>query len=191
MAVTLHHDGTTITAVEPVMDRSPWTTCPGAPAVLVETFTGVTLADVAARGAKQANCTHLHDLALLAGLRIAHIRRDGMPVLRFAHRDDILESPEAVRGQHLLKLRDWIQSLDPATREAARLLQWASLIAHGRTIPMERQMDATRMPPNCFTFQPERARIARRVGKIIDFSASDARPLDHFDGTRFGARLVA
>ena len=212
MAVTLHHDGTTITEVEPVMERAPWTTCPGAPAVLVTTFTGVKLAEAAARGAKQANCTHLHDLAVLAaaragdaapsrydiivtdpveGLRTSEIRRDGVPVLRFEHRDDVLDTPEAVRGVHLLKLRDWIQSLDPAEREAARLLQWASLIAHGRTVPMARQTDATRMPPNCFTFQPDKAPIARRVGKIIDFSTGGMQPLGHFEGARFGARRLA
>jgi len=30
MAVTLRHEGGVVTAVEPVMERAPWTTCPGA-----------------------------------------------------------------------------------------------------------------------------------------------------------------
>src|SRR5262245_46970306 len=97
MSVTLSHDGTTIMSAKTVMERAPWTTCPGAPAVLAETFAGVALADAAARGMKQANCTHLHDLALLAaahagdgeptrydifvsdpadGLRVSEISRD-------------------------------------------------------------------------------------------------------------------
>src|SRR5688500_14746557 len=107
MAVTLRHDGATVTAVEPVRERAPWPTRPGAPDVLVATFTGVRLADLAARGAKQVNCTHLHDLAVLAAahagdarstryeicvsdpideLCVSEIRRDGDLVLRFEHR---------------------------------------------------------------------------------------------------------
>lgn len=209
MAVTLRHDGTTISAVEPVMDRAPWSTCPGAPTIVEATFAGVALADVVRRGDKPINCTHLHDLALLAaahagdaaptrydilvtdpvdGLWIAAIRRDGVEMLRFEHRGDILEKPEAVRGVSLFTLRDWIQSLAAPLREAARLLQWATLIAHGRVIPLERQSDASKMPPNCHTFQPANARQAKRVGRIIDFSAGPLEPLDHFDGAHFAPR---
>ncbi len=206
MAVTLHHDGVAILSVEPVMDRVPWTTCPGAPAVLQSTFTGIALADVAARGAKQANCTHLHDLAVLAaahaddsaptcydivtsdpvnGLVTSEIRRDGAPIHRIEHRSDICSTPEAIAGISLFKLRGWIDSLEGLEREAARLLQWGTILGHGRTTPMERQSDASRMPPNCFTFQPENAALARRVGKVIDFSEVARAPLSHFDGADF------
>ena len=198
MAVTLHHSAGVVTAVEPVMQRRPWTTCPGAVAVLERTFTGVPLDEAAGQGMKQANCTHLYDLAVLAaahageavptrydllvadaieGLIEAEIRRDGVPVLRWAHRDDVLVSPAEVVGTSLFKLRGWIGSLPPAEREAARLLQWATLIAHGRAIPMERQSDATRMPANCFTFQPGRSEHAVRVGEVVDFSTPGARPI--------------
>src|SRR3546814_17138607 len=68
MRVTLHHDGMIATRIEPELLRAPWTTCPGASAQLVETFTGVALADFPARGDKPINCTHLHDLALLAAV---------------------------------------------------------------------------------------------------------------------------
>ena len=66
MAVTIDHDGHVATAVEPVMDRAPWSICPGAVAVLEQTFVGIALESFASRGNKRANCTHLHDLALLA-----------------------------------------------------------------------------------------------------------------------------
>src|ERR1700738_3079968 len=66
MGVTIHHDGRTATGIESVMQRVPWTTCPGAVAVLQQTFAGVPLDGFVARGAKKSNCTHLHDLALLA-----------------------------------------------------------------------------------------------------------------------------
>jgi hypothetical protein len=209
MAVTLRHEGGVVTAVDAVMDRAPWTTCPGAPAVLAATFSGVALAAVAGRGEKQANCTHLHDLAVLAaahagdaaptryemlvsdavdGLIAAEIQRDGTTVHRIEHRDDIVTAPDVIAGTSLFKLRGWIETLDPTPREAARLLQWGTIIAHGRAIPMERQSDASRMPPNCYTFQPERKVDAKRVGKVLDFSRGGVAPLDHFDGQGFEDR---
>lgn len=210
MAVALSHDGTTVTAVDAVMDRAPWTTCPGAPATLKATFAGVALADVAARGAKQANCTHLHDLAVLAaahahdaapttydilacdpinGRSVAEIRRDGVAIHRIEHRDNIVTAPPAIAGTPLFKLRGWIDSLDGLEREAARLLQWGAILAHGRIIPMEHQSDASRMPPNCYTFQPDNKLRAIRVGKVVDFTrASAAPPLDRFDGEAFRPR---
>lgn len=212
MAVTLRHDGETITAVEAVMDRAPWTTCPGSPAVLKSTFEGVALSATAARGEKKANCTHLHDLAVLAaahaqdqqpavydilvsdavdGQNVAEIVCNGDVLLRLVHEADIVVEPEAVRGVSLFKLRPWIESLDAPLREAARLLQWGTIIAHGRAIPMERQSDASRIPPNCYTFQPERAVQAKRIGKIIDFSNGPRLPLDHFDGTSFRTASTA
>jgi Protein of unknown function (DUF2889) len=206
MAVTLHHDGVAVTEASGVMARMPWTTCPGAPAVLKTTFDGVKLADVATRGAKQANCTHLHDLAVLAaahafdaadtryeilvcdpidGLVTAEIRRDGVAIDRIEHRDDVVTSPEPLAGVSVFKLRGWIESHAGLEKEAARLLQWGTILAHGRTTPMERQNDASRMPPNCYTFQPENAANAVRVGEVIDFSSGGREPLSHFDGVAF------
>src|SRR5262245_25567153 len=102
MVVTVHHDGTVATALEPEMARAPWTTCPGAIEQLRQTFTGVRLDAFAERGEKQQNCTHLHDLAVLAaahafddrpvvydvlvadpvdGVTRAELRKDGAPIL--------------------------------------------------------------------------------------------------------------
>lgn len=206
MAVTLRHADGIVTAVESVMDRAPWTTCPGAPDVLAATFSGVALSDVAGRGLKQANCTHLHDLAVLAAAHAgeeaqvrydilvcdpveeqvtAEIRREDMVIHRITHRDDVLTDPPALVGISVFKLRGWIESLDGVAREAARLLQWGTILAHGRITPMERQSDASRMPPNCYTFQPEMKLRAKRVGQVIDFSSSPRAPLSHFDGQGF------
>ncbi len=207
MAVTLIHDGSVVTAVDAVMDRWPWTTCPGATAELAKTFTGTALAEVAKRGLKPANCTHLYDLTVFAaahasdaeptvydvfvsdkveGRKHCEIVRNDVVVLVWAMDNDVFVAPAALAGTHVMQLRDWIATLDPATREAARILQWAALIAHGRDIPLIDQSDATRMPPNCFTFQPERAKRAVRIGEILDFSAGEREPLGHFDGRRFG-----
>jgi len=198
MGVTLHHDGSCVVRVESTMIRAPWSTCPGAVAQLATSFTGVALDAVAARGEKTLNCTHLHDMAVIAaahscdagpmryalvvsdavdGVRIAEIARDDRPVLRLVERDKIIAEPVAAAGRTLFQLGEWIASLDTAAREAARLLRWGAIIAHGRAIPLERQSDATRMPANCFTFQEGRKHNAVRVGRIVDFSADATQPL--------------
>ena len=71
LAVTLRHDGVRVTAIEPLFERAPWTTCPGAVARLTETFSGKSLAEVNARADKKQNCTHLHDMAVLAAVHAA------------------------------------------------------------------------------------------------------------------------
>ncbi|MGB1563871.1 MAG: hypothetical protein ACPHN2_20465 [Sinimarinibacterium flocculans] len=199
MAVTLRHRAGVVEAVEPVMQRAPWTTCPGAVAQLRQTFTGVALEGFVSRGEKSANCTHLHDLALLAAahagdatplvydilasdpvesLREVELRRNGVPLLGWIEHEHRIVEPAELAGRRLDELRPWIDTLDPHLQEAARLLRWGAILAHGRSIPMERQSDASRMPPNCYSFQPERARIAQRVGEIRDFSRGEAQLLD-------------
>lgn len=209
MAVTLRHDGERVLAVDPVTERMPWDTCPGAAAKLVETFAGQPLVEVNARREKKANCTHLHDLAVLAaahatdregftyeilasdpveGERFLEIRRDGRTLHRWTEKDGTLVDPPELAGQTLFSMRDWIGTLDGTEQEAARLLQWGSLVAHGRTMPLEEQSRAADLPPNCYTFQPERAVRAERVGERFDFSDGSRVPLEGFDD-RMLARL--
>ncbi len=203
MGVTVHHDGKVATRLEAVMARAPWTTCPGAIIELRDTFTGVPLDGFIARGAKAQNCTHLHDLALLAaahafdreemvydilvsdpiaGRRRAQIRRNGTPVLGWTLEGIRIAEPAHLAGLTLDGLRPWIDSLASPEQEPARLLRWGSFIAHGRTIPLEKQSDASRMRPgSCYTFQPTRMAQARRIGAIRDFShgagpLTDCRP---------------
>lgn len=199
MSVTVHHDGKTATSIEPVLMRAPWTTCPGAVAQLERSFTGIELAAFASRGEKQINCTHLHDLAVLAAAhawdreplsydilisdpvedrRRAELRRNGVPILGWTESGFRILEPEELAGVTLDRMRPWIDTLDPERQEAARLLRWGNMIANGRTIPLGKQSDATRMPPNCYTFQPHRAIVAKRVGLIRDFSDGSAEPLE-------------
>ncbi|MFT3930661.1 MAG: DUF2889 domain-containing protein [Spongiibacteraceae bacterium] len=201
MSVIVHHDGAVATAVEPEMRRVPWSTCPGAVEQLKSTFIGAALKDFPIRGEKKINCTHLHDLATLAaehafdsaptiydilvsdpieGQRRAELRKDGKTVLAWSEASFQLTAPAEVAGLGLMNMRAWIDTLDPEMRKAAKLLQWGNMIANGRAIPLAQQSDATKMPPNCFTFQPERAVIAKRVGEIRDFSAGSAKPLDQY-----------
>lgn len=204
MGVTLRHANGIADSVEAVVVRAPWTTCPGAEAQLAKTFAHAPLAEFFARGEKNFNCTHLYDLAMLAaahaddadvltydilvsdpdrdGRRRAEIRRNGVPVLGFVDVNHRIVEPAELAGVELLKMRSWIDALDPDLKEAARLLRWGALVAHGRTIPMERQSDARHMPRgNCYTFQDERVAVAKRVGEIRDFSTGSEHPLDRRD----------
>lgn len=200
MEVTVEHDGNVATHIEARTVRAPWDTCPGAVEVLRKTFIGVPLRAFGRRGEKRANCTHLHDLATLAaahaldaeplvydvlvsdpvdGRRRAELRRNGTCVLAWAEHEDRLTEPSALAGMSLFDMNGWIAQLDAAGQEAARILRWGTLIAHGRTIPLEQQSDASRMPlGNCYTFQPERRNAARRIGRIRDFSTEQSQPLD-------------
>ncbi|MBP6725484.1 MAG: DUF2889 domain-containing protein [Halioglobus sp.] len=199
MSVTLNHDGITATSVKAQLQRAPWSTCPGAVASCESTFTGLALKAFPARGDKTSNCTHLYDLALLAAahalddavlvydifvsdpvaeVRQAAIFRNGERVLTWSDRKFRILEPAELAGLQLLDMRAWIDALDPPRQEAARLLRWGSVIAHGRTIPLVEQSDARRMPPNCYSFQPERAAVAKRIGLIRDFSDGTIQPLE-------------
>lgn len=204
MRVTIAHDGVVAEKVKAGLLRAPWTTCPGAMAKCEQTFTQVALKEFSARRDKAYNCTHLYDLALLAaahahedaaldyavfvtdpvdGKRHARLSRNGELVLQWWDRDYQIVEPAALAGTKLMDLRAWIDAQDAPQREAARILQWASLIAHGRTIPLEQQNDASRMPPNCHTFQPEQAAKAKRTGISRDFSSGNIRPLEPCEQT--------
>jgi len=200
MSVTIRHDHVVATSVEAAMRRAPWTTCPGAVEQVSQTFTGVRLNEFAERGEKRSNCTHLHDLATLGaahaheveplvydilvtdpveGRRDAELRRNGVCVLRWMLEGFKMLAPAELVGMTLDKLNPWISRLAPRAQEEARVLRWGTMIANGRTIPLEQQSDATRMPVgNCYTFQPHRMRQAKRVGEIRDFSRGTAQPLD-------------
>lgn len=204
MAVTLRHDGETVVAVETATERMPWDTCPGAAAKLIETFAGLPLGEVTAKRDKKQNCTHLHDLAVIAaahardsdalvydisvsdpvdGVRILAIGRNGVPMHRWVETGGVITAPPAAAGQALFTMRDWISALEGESQEAARLLQWGALVAHGRTMPMEEQSLAAQLPPNCYTFQPERAVHAKRIGQRFDFSDGTRVPLEGFADT--------
>ncbi|EJL24750.1 DUF2889 domain-containing protein [Novosphingobium sp. AP12] len=199
MVVELRHAGERVTGIDAYMDRIPWTTCPGAERVLRDTFIGLPLAEVTARRDKQANCTHLHDLAVLAaahagdtgpseytfavsdpcrGERILEVRRNGATVQRWTEQDGMLTEPEALTGQSLLTLRDWIGGLSGAPQEAARMLQWAGLVAHGRTLSDTDKHAALFHRPSCFTMQPGNVEHAEKAAPTKDFSSGAMRPLD-------------
>jgi hypothetical protein len=200
MAVTLQHRAGVVVAVRAEQDRAPWSTCSGAIDRIFEGLEGQPLAAAAAAlGDKTRHCTHLYDLALLAaahahddrplvydilvsdpvaGRRLSELRRDGQAVMRWTEENDRFTAPAELAGLTLMDLRDWIEALDPRAREAAKLLRWGAMLAHGRRLLVPQTTDATRFAPNCYTLQPQVARQARRVVDIRDFSRGPARPLD-------------
>jgi hypothetical protein len=200
MTLTVHHRDGVATQIEPAILRAPWTTCPGAVEQLKHTFTGVALEAFAERGEKRANCTHLHDLATLGaahaldvqpltydvlvsdpidGRRESELRCNGVTQLRLVLMNGQVSEPAEFSGATLDKLGPWIASLRPQLQEGARVLRWGTMIANGRTIPIERQSDASRMPVgNCFTFQPQMRTAAIRIGEIRDFSNGTAHLLE-------------
>lgn len=204
MVVTLTHKDGVVTEVSSEMKRSPWTLCPGAMAQLAETFTGVALADVARRGQKTANCTHLHDLTLFAaahadesapiaydilvtdavdGARRATLSRNGAPMLDWTLQgsamNEVFTSPAELAGRQMSQLNEVIAQQDKTRAESMRILRWASMVAHGRVRDMPAGMSATEFPAgSCYNFQADRAPGSfRRPGADIDFSKPGAAPM--------------
>lgn len=200
MEVCVEHDNDVATLVTARMIRAPWNTCPGAEAVVAETFKGVPLADFAKLRGKQRNCTHLFDLALLAGAHAldslpldieilvsdddsqgiceAELWSDKELLLSWRVQGFTVLEPASAQGTTLDKLTPWINQQPQDLQESARLLRWAIMVSHGRRIPMSEQSDATKMAPSCYTFQPERAVNAKRIGQIYDFSRGGRQPLE-------------
>lgn len=200
MVVELRHADDIVIEVTSRMPRAPWTTCDGAMTRLAQTFTGTAIEQVARRGERMTNCTHLHDLAVFAaahaydraaiayeiyvtdpvdGQREAWLWRNGAVLHQWRFQDDRIVSPATLAGRSLGELGAWIAAQDKDGAEAGRILRWGSMLALGRAIDMPAGMSATAFPGGtCYTFQPEQAMIARRKpGADIDFSAPGMEPL--------------
>ena len=126
----------------------------------------------------------------IEGRREAELRRNGASVLRWTLAGFQLLEPADLASMSLDKLNPWISALAPQQQEEARVLRWGTMIANGRTIPMEQQSDAMRMPVgNCYTLQPQRRAQARRVGEIRDFSRGTARAAGRARGPRVSCNI--
>jgi hypothetical protein len=199
MGVTVYHDGAFATSVKPVMTRAPWSTCPGAIAVLEQTFAGIALDKFASRGEKRANCTHLHDLAVLAaahafdreplvydilvsdpidGSRKSELRRNGTAVLSWTLAENTFVEPAQLAGIELSNMRNWIDSLGREQQEAARLLRWGTMLAHGRSLAAAWTPAGRAVTGSCYSFQAIRIHEAKRFGARQDFSSGKAQLLE-------------
>lgn len=192
MSVAVAHDCGIATAVTAATERVPWTTCPGAESQLTCSFAGLPLAGFGTVGERDRNCTHLHDLAQLAaahandaapttidilvsdpidGGRTAELRRNGVVAMCWQLDGARIAAPAVIAGRTLRELGDWIAGLDAAEKEAARMLRWGMMLAHGRHIVVEK--DTERLPQGrCFSFQPDQFAVAQRRDPFLDFSVS-------------------
>lgn len=199
MGVVIRHEHGVANAIEAITIRAPWNTCPAAVAQLNKTFLGVPLAAFAIRGEAKLNCTHLHDVAVLAAAH-AHdagpliydvlvsdpvedrarceLRRNGETILNWTVAALQIVAPAELAGMNLFDMRAVLATLDPPAQEATRVLRWSSIIARGRIIPFEQQSNASTMPASCFSFQPGIKEHAYRIGGEKDFSDGSRQPLD-------------
>jgi hypothetical protein len=199
--VELNHDGERITAVATNAKRFPWTTCPSAGDHLAARLTGAALGDVATREEPLTHCTHMLDLAILAaahaaetepvlyemlvddprvGAREAILRRNGAETLRWLIDDTILVAPGMMAGRDLRQLRHWIEEIDPALREPARVLRRGAYIARGRGFDFSQLTTASAVNAAvaCYTFSREHGDDAWHIDDSMrDFDGLENLPL--------------
>ena len=184
------------------MERAPWSTCPGAVAVLEQTFVGIALQEFRiARGQarqlhasarscrpRRSSCLRHRAHAVRHSRLRSRRRQERGRTAPQRHHGARLERGEG--SDHHARTVGWPRprqhaQLDripgPKTQEAARLLRWGTMVAHGRTLPAGWASRAGNMASRsrCYTFQPHRAGEAKHVGAIRDFSRGTARPLEH------------
>ncbi|MGI9432523.1 MAG: DUF2889 domain-containing protein [Myxococcota bacterium] len=166
-ALRVEHDGQRVSAVPAAARRYPWTTCPGAAAVL-DRLVGLPLTEshaaVRAWSSPRVHCTHLFDLAVVAigcaargdagvdyrvevpdaagGGRIVRLERDGAPRLEWHLEETRIVSPTPAPWAGIALVGGfggWAESeLEPTDAEAALVLRRAVFIAIGRRFEFER-----------------------------------------------------
>jgi len=198
-----HADGT-ITALRGDAVRHPWSECPGAIGHLAGDVIGKRLAEVA-RLDPRHQCTHFHDLAVLAaghagdatpsiydmyvadrvdGRTTATIELNGAEQLCWELADSRIESgPRA--GLDLRQLSKWKQDLPPEEAEQATLLRRAIFVSGARQYVPETDFAAenkTARAGVCFNYQsPQIERSTRTPDWHVDHSRPGGQPLDGFD----------
>jgi hypothetical protein len=198
MSVSLHHDDGNVFDVQATTHRAPWTTCPQAVTVLKNQFIGVRIEEIASARGKRNHCTHLWDLAQFAayfanrdkpicidmgvtdpvqGVREGALWFDGQQRLLWKECDLKMLEPAAVAGLGLFEMTSWLDAQEGEAAVLGRMLRWVMIVAKGRTMPLEAQSDAQRMPPNCYSFQPLQSAQATRIVNLKDFSKDGEQPL--------------
>lgn len=196
--VTLRHDGVAVRAVEGRSTRYPWTSCPLASGAL-NALQGLTIgshpADLYRHADARLQCTHQFELAGLAAShaarpsgerrydlavedfsddgRRATLTRDGLEVLAWRFRGDLLIDPPPMAGTSVAGLNSRsLAGLPHEDAEAALLLRRAIWLSRGRWIDIDGVATAAGLDPPgaCFSYQPGIASQGlRRRGSERDF----------------------
>jgi hypothetical protein len=196
--VTLRHDGAAVLAVEGRSARYPWTSCPlasGALNALRGLAIGSHPADIYRHTDPRLQCTHQFELAGLAAShaarppgkrrydlavedfddegRRATLGRDGLEVLAWRFRGDLLVEPPAMAGTSVASLNSRsLADLSHEEAEARLLLRRAIWLSRGRWIDIDGVATAAGLDRTgaCFSYQPGVAGQAlRRRGSERDF----------------------
>jgi hypothetical protein len=211
-AVRLRHDGVRVTELMGEAIRYPWSTCPGAVAVL-DTLLGSPLRptpeDPGPKPHITEHCTHLYDVAKFAiaqaarggrrqydvvipdpvnGYTEGDLSRDGVHLLRWTVQDRIITSPPKFAGHQLSGRAVWPEGgiADADELEAAMMLRRALVIFRGRMSEYPEVTQADQVPGgfgSCFTYLPQNASHGRWVMDEKNYTASAAPLLADFDET--------
>jgi hypothetical protein len=202
--VNVHFDEKSrkVTGLEPDFKRIPFTTCPGAAEPLgrlIGASIDSTVPELYKIAPPLQNCTHLHDLTLLA---INHAGRgedvlqydievtdaeDNLSWLRVWRNDELIHewqakygeivAPAGLQGKPLFQgFFGWAGKItDPVEQEAAFVLQKGNLVAIGRMIDVEGMAGGLAIDESdrhaCHTYSPEHAKQAVRLaGTTRDFT---------------------
>lgn len=163
--VTVHHDGSQVTAIAPEARRVPFDTCPQA-GTRLQTLIGCDIHDDSRSlnllAGASSNCTHWLDLTILAirhatagnTVRVwdvtvsdetdaadseAVVYRDGEEILRWQARNFLITQPLELVGKPLyFGFGRWVNGyFDAATTEAAFILQKGYFVAQARRYDLD------------------------------------------------------
>jgi hypothetical protein len=210
-AVRLRHDGTHVTELHGEAVRFPWSTCPGAVAILDKLIGSPIRPSADDPGLKThitEHCTHLYDVAKFAiaqsarggrrqydivipdpvgGYTEGDLSRDGVHLLHWAVQDRVITSPPKFAGHQLAGRAVWPDGSikDADALEAAMMLRRALVIFRGRMSEYPEVTSADQVPGgfgSCFTYLPENASHGRWVMDEKNYTSSPAPLLAEFDG---------
>lgn len=163
-ALTLTHNGQSVTAITAQAIRFPFNTCPDAVTAL-QGFVGCPLTATAAEIRQQVrperNCTHLYDLAILAmaqasrpqrsrqydvtvpdeadGVLTVEVSRDGILLHSWQIRNRIIIAPARLAGKPMMKgFYQWATAeFAGDDLEAAEVLQRGFFVSHTRRLDLK------------------------------------------------------
>ena len=200
--ITLRHDDRVVTGIVGESIRFPWTTCGLESEKKIQDLEGCRLESLYKQLSSEerfTHCTHLFDLVQLAishadkpgstqlyqaaitllpnqGPVGAELTRDGDVLFRWDIEHGGITSPAAYSGIRIDGLTAWAYEQQQAElTEAILVLQRAIHVSAGKIFDWSYAQTAAEMnlPPSCYTFQPAKAGLSKRIpDNIRDYTHS-------------------